>query len=47
MAGKEFDVLIYPEERHMPRSEGGRRHMETEVVEYFRRGLQDSDRGLT
>jgi dipeptidyl-peptidase-4 len=38
-AGKEFDLLIYPEERHMPRSEEGRRHMEGAIVDYFERGL--------
>ena len=30
-----FDLLIYPEERHMPRSEEGRRHMEAQIAEYF------------
>ncbi len=42
-AGKEFELLVYPEERHMPRSEEGRRHMEGRIVEFFERGLRDPD----
>ena len=41
--GKAFDLLVYPEERHMPRSEEGRRHMESEIVDYFRRSLSRQD----
>ena len=38
-AAQAYDILIYPEERHMPRSEEGRRHMEARIVEYFQRTL--------
>lgn len=41
-AGADFDLLIYPEERHMPRSEEGRRHMEGRIVDYFTRALTGS-----
>jgi dipeptidyl-peptidase-4 len=35
-AGKPFDVLLYPNERHMPRSEKDRVAMERRILEYFR-----------
>ena len=38
-ADKPVDLLIYPEERHMPRSENDRRNMESRIVEYFRTWL--------
>ena len=38
-AGVDFDLLVYPEERHMPRSEQGRRHMEGRVAAYFEASL--------
>ena len=38
-ANRPHDLLIYPDERHMPRSEKDRVAMETQVLEYFRRHL--------
>lgn len=38
-AGKPFDVLLYPNERHTPRSEKDRVAMETRILEYFRANL--------
>jgi dipeptidyl-peptidase-4 len=38
-ANKPHDLLIYPNERHMPRSEKDRVQMETRIVEYFRAHL--------
>jgi dipeptidyl-peptidase-4 len=35
-AGKPFDALLYPNERHMPRSAKDRVAMETRILEYFR-----------
>jgi dipeptidyl-peptidase-4 len=37
--GKTFELLPFPEERHMPRSEAGRLYMEQRLVEHFRRSL--------
>ncbi|GAC1479475.1 MAG: S9 family peptidase [Candidatus Dormibacteria bacterium] len=39
-AGKPFDNILYPNERHMPRSERDRADMERRVVEYFERHLR-------
>jgi dipeptidyl-peptidase-4 len=39
--GKAFDLLPYPNERHMPRSEAGRLYMERRLVDLFRHALQD------
>jgi dipeptidyl-peptidase-4 len=39
-AGKPFDTLLYPNERHMPRSERDRTDMERRVLEYFERHLR-------
>jgi len=39
-ADAEFDVLVYPEERHMPRSEDGPRYMEERIVSHFTRYLR-------
>jgi dipeptidyl-peptidase-4 len=39
-AGLAFELLVYPEERHMPRGEEGRRHMEAHIADYFTRHLQ-------
>jgi dipeptidyl-peptidase-4 len=36
---RSVDLLLYPGERHMPRSEAGRRLMEARVVEYFQQHL--------
>jgi dipeptidyl-peptidase-4 len=33
------DLLVYPDERHMPRSEADRIAMETRILDYFRRHL--------
>ncbi len=38
-ANRQVDLLLYPEERHVPRSERDRRNMEERVVEYFRAHL--------
>jgi dipeptidyl-peptidase 4 len=38
-ANRPHDLLIYPDERHMPRSEKDRVAMETRIVEYFGRHL--------
>jgi dipeptidyl-peptidase-4 len=38
-ANRPHDLLIYPDERHMPRSEKDRVAMETRIVEYFGRNL--------
>ena len=39
-AGKQFDTLLYPNERHMPRAERDRTDMERRVLEYFERHLR-------
>jgi dipeptidyl-peptidase-4 len=38
-AGRLHDLLIYPNERHMPRSERDRAAMEQQVLDYFQRHL--------
>jgi dipeptidyl-peptidase 4 len=38
-AGKSFETLIYPNERHMPRSERDRADMERRILEFFQRNL--------
>ncbi|HXO59884.1 MAG TPA: DPP IV N-terminal domain-containing protein [Candidatus Acidoferrum sp.] len=38
-AGKPFESLIYPNERHMPRSEKDRVDMERRLLDFFRRNL--------
>ena len=38
-AGKPFESLIYPNERHMPRSEKDRVDMERRLLEFFQRNL--------
>jgi dipeptidyl-peptidase-4 len=38
-AHREYDVLLYPNERHMPRSEKDRVAMETRILEYFEKNL--------
>jgi dipeptidyl-peptidase-4 len=37
--GKPFETLIYPNERHMPRSEKDRVDMERRLLEFFQRNL--------
>jgi dipeptidyl-peptidase-4 len=39
-ANRPYDVLLYPSERHMPRSEKDRVAMETRILEYFERHLK-------
>ena len=38
-AGKPFETLIYPNERHMPRSERDRGDMERRILDFFERNL--------
>jgi dipeptidyl-peptidase 4 len=38
-AGKPFQTLLYPNERHMPRSEQDRVDMERRILEFFQRNL--------
>ncbi len=38
-ANRPYELLLYPEERHMPRSEKDRRAMEQRIVEHFLRYL--------
>jgi dipeptidyl-peptidase-4 len=38
-AGKPFESLLYPNERHMPRSEHDRVDMERRILEFFQRSL--------
>jgi dipeptidyl-peptidase 4 len=38
-AGKPFETLIYPNERHMPRSERDRADLERRLLEFFQRNL--------
>ena len=38
-AGKPFETLLYPNERHMPRSERDRADMERRLLEFFQRNL--------
>ena len=38
-AGKPFETLLYPNERHMPRSEQDLVHMERRILEFFQRSL--------
>ena len=38
-SGKPFETLIYPNERHMPRSERDRVDMERRILEFFQRNL--------
>jgi dipeptidyl-peptidase-4 len=38
-AGKPFDVLLYPNERHLPRSQKDRVAMERQILQYFQQYL--------
>jgi dipeptidyl-peptidase-4 len=38
-AQKTYDLLIFPEERHMPRDAKGLEYMERRLVDYFRAHL--------
>ena len=33
--GRGFALLVFPEERHLPRDEQGRRYLEAQVADYF------------
>ena len=39
-AQKRYDLLIFPDERHLPRGEEDRRYLEARIVEYFDRALK-------
>ena len=39
-AQKRYDLLIFPDERHLPRGEDDRRTMEARLVEFFDRALK-------
>jgi dipeptidyl-peptidase 4 len=39
-ARKRYDVLIFPDERHLPRGEDDRRYMEERLVDFFDRALK-------
>ncbi|HYM50808.1 MAG TPA: DPP IV N-terminal domain-containing protein [Candidatus Limnocylindrales bacterium] len=43
-ANRPYDLVIYPNERHMPRSEKDREAMETRILGYFRRHLDAAGR---
>jgi dipeptidyl-peptidase-4 len=38
-AGKSFESLLYPNERHGPRSERDRADMERRILEFFQKNL--------
>jgi len=38
-ANRPYELLLYPAERHMPRSEKDRRNMEERIVEFFKKSL--------
>ena len=38
-ANKDYDLLLFPEERHMPRDAKGMEYQERRVLEYFEREL--------
>lgn len=38
-ANKPYEILLYPNERHMPRSEKDRRNMEERIAEFFEKSL--------
>jgi len=38
-ANRDYDLLVFPEERHMPRDARGLEYQERKVVEYFERNL--------
>jgi dipeptidyl-peptidase-4 len=39
-AGKDYDLLIFPEERHMPRDQRGLEYQERRVIEFLLRELR-------
>jgi len=38
-ARKDYELLLFPNERHMPRSEGDRVYMEERIRDFFRAHL--------
>ena len=38
-AGKRYDLLLFPDERHMPRKGDGRLYMEEQIADYFKKYL--------
>ena len=38
-AGRPYDILIFPEERHMPRDQAGLEYQEARVMDYFKQWL--------
>jgi dipeptidyl-peptidase-4 len=38
-AGKRYDLLLFPDERHMPRKADGRLYMEEQIADYFKKYL--------
>jgi dipeptidyl-peptidase 4 len=36
----QYDLLIFPDERHLPRGEEDRRYMESRIVDFFDRALK-------
>lgn len=38
-AGKRYDLLLFPDERHMPRKADGRLYMEEQIAAYFKKQL--------
>ena len=39
---KEYDLLVFPEERHMPRDAKGLEYMERRLTDYFEKHLRDA-----
>jgi dipeptidyl-peptidase-4 len=39
-AQRRYDLLVFPDERHLPRGEEDRRYLETRIVESFDRALK-------
>lgn len=39
-ANKRYELLLFPDERHMPRKADGRFYMESQIVDFFRKHLQ-------
>jgi dipeptidyl-peptidase-4 len=35
LADKDYDLLLFPDERHLPREPKGRMYMERKIMEYF------------
>ena len=42
-AGKDYDLLLFPQERHMPRDAAGLEYQERKLAEYFDRHLRSAD----